>query len=152
MGRTRKPLSEQQGNLTKQQQERRLAEQALVSAGEGAIEKPPAWLVDEEALKEYKRLARAVKGMDILGELDKNNLAGYCSAFSKYLSASRALAEESLIVEGDENPLIAVQIKYAKEMREFARLCGLSIDSRLKFAAVKLNAIEDDINDEFGDI
>lgn len=152
MGRTRKPLSEQIGNLTKQQQERRLAEQALVSSSENRIEKPPAWLDDEVALKEYKRLAKAVKGMDILGDLDKNNLAGYCNAFSKYLRASHCLAEEEMIVDGKENPLIAVQIKYAKEMREFARLCGLSIDSRLKFAAVKLNDIETDISDEFGDI
>lgn len=151
MGRARKPLSQQQGNLTKQQQQRRLAEQSLVSKG-GAIEKPPAWLEDEIALKEYRRIACAIKGMDILGELDKNNLAGYCCAFAKYLRASYCLAQEEMILDGKENPLIAVQIKYAKEMREFARLCGLSIDSRLKLAAVKLNEIEADIGDEFGDI
>ena len=90
----------------------------------------------------------------MLGDLDANNLAGYCNAFANYLKASEEL--ETLLISGEkgsyENPLISVQIKYAKEMREFARLCGLSIDSRLKFAAVKFNNIDNNINDEFGGI
>ena len=39
-----------------------------------------------------------------------------------------------------------------QEMRDFARLCGLSIDSRLKFAAVKLDDISETIDSEFGSI
>ncbi len=37
-------------------------------------------------------------------------------------------------------------------MREFGKQCGLSIDSRLKFAAVKLKETEDEITDKFDDI
>lgn len=88
--------------------------------------------------------------MDMLGDLDANNLACYCNAFANYRQASEQL--DRLLIEGEENPLIAIQNKYAKEMREFARLCGLSIDSRLKFAAVKLDNLESQIDDEFGDI
>lgn len=93
-----------------------------------------------------------MKNMEMIGDLDANNLAGYCNAFAKYHAATEMLNENELVIEGKENPLIAIQIKYAKEMRDFARLCGLSIDSRLKFAAVKLEVIENDISEEFGDI
>ena len=51
-----------------------------------------------------------------------------------------------------ENPLIVVQKKYAEEMRKFASLCGMTIDSRLKAATMKVDKIEDEIEDEFGDI
>lgn len=152
MGRTRKQLSEQKGHLTKKQQTRRQTEQELVRTDNKYLMTPPCWLINETAVKEYKRLVKAMKDMDMLGDLDANNLACYCNAYANYLKATEQLDE--LVISGGkfENPLIGIQIKYAKEMRDFARLCGLSIDSRLKFAAVKLNGIDDDINDEFGNI
>lgn len=150
IGRTRKPLSEQQGHLTKNQQTKRQTEQELVRTDNKYFLKPPEWLTSEIAKKEYKRLVEAMKNMDMLGDLDANNLACYCNAFANYRQASEQL--DRLLIEGEENPLIAIQNKYAKEMREFARLCGLSIDSRLKFAAVKLDNLESQIDDEFGDI
>lgn len=152
MGRTRKQMSEQKGHLTKAQQTKRYTEQELVRTDNKYFSTPPPWLTDETAVKEYKRLVKAMEKMDMLGDLDANNLACYCSAYSNYLEASRQLSEEPFTTDGKENPLIAVQIKYAKEMRDFARLCGLSIDSRLKFAAVKLDEITEGIDGEFGDI
>lgn len=154
MGRTRKQMSEQKGHLTKAQQTKRYTEQELVRTDNQYFSKPPPWLTDETAVKEYKRLVKAMEKMDMLGDLDANNFACYCNAYSNYLKATGQL--DSLILTGEkggyENPLIAVQIKYAKEMRDFARLCGLSIDSRLKFAAVKLDEITEGIDGEFGDI
>ena len=154
IGRTRKALSEQRGHLTRQQQTKRQTEQELVRTDNIYFSTPPSWLTDETAVKEYKRLVKAMKQMDMLGDLDANNLAGYCNAFSKYLQATKQL--DALVISDDkgehENPLIGIQIRYAKEMRDFARLCGLSIDSRLKFAAVKLNNMNEEIDQEFGDI
>ena len=154
LGRTRKQLSEQRGHLTKRQQTKRQTEQELVKTDNTYFREPPLWLIDEIAIREYKRLVKAMEKMDMLGDLDANNLACYCNAYAGYRKASEQL--DSLLVTGEkgpyENPLIAIQIKYSKEMRDFARLCGLSIDSRLKFAAVKLDAITDDIDDEFGKI
>ncbi len=154
MGRTRKPMSEQKGHLTKNQQTKRHTEQELVRTDNKYFLTPPAWLTDETAVKEYKRLVKAMKNMDMLGDLDANNLACYCNAFSNYLKATSQLTELVTLTEKglSENPLIAIQTRYAKEMRDFARLCGLSIDSRLKFAAVKLNDISENIDNEFGNI
>ena len=154
MGRTRKPMSEQKGHLTKNQQTKRHTEQELVRTDNKYFLTPPAWLTDETAVKEYKRLVKAMKSIDMLGDLDANNLACYCNAFSNYLKATSQLTELVTLTEKglSENPLIAIQTRYAKEMRDFARLCGLSIDSRLKFAAVKLNDISENIDNEFGNI
>ncbi len=151
MGRTRIPLSEQKGDLTKERQERRKAEQDLVKTSRKYIEKAPAWL-STRAKKEYKRLLDNIRDMEMLGDLDANNLACYCNAFDKYLIAEKDVSERGTIIEGRENPSVLLQIKFAKEMREFGKQCGLSIDSRLKFAAVKLQETEENITDEFGEI
>jgi len=151
VGRTRIPLSEQKGDLTKERQERRKAEQDLVKTPRKYIEKAPAWL-SARAKKEYKRLLDNIRDMDMLGDLDANNLACYCNAFDKYLIAEKDVSERGTIIEGKENPSVLLQIKFAKEMREFGKQCGLSIDSRLKFAAVKLQETEETITDEFGEI
>ena len=50
------------------------------------------------------------------------------------------------------NNFFMVQKKYAEEMRRFASMCGLTIDSRLKAASARMDRIEDEIADEFGDI
>ena len=150
MGRTRKPLSEQQGNLTKEQQVKRQTEQDLVKTDNKYFQKPPDWLTNDLAKAEYKRLVKAMKNMDMLGDLDTNNLACYCNAFASYLQVTAQI--DRFITDGDVNPLITVQMKYAKEMRDFARLCGLSIDSRLKFATVKLDEVSENITNEFGDV
>ena len=155
MGRTRKPLSEQRGNLTKEIQARKLAEQEMVKAKCTYLSQPPEWLTDR-AKEEYCRLYQAMKDIDMLGDLDANNLAAYCNAFDNYLTAVDDVQKNGLTIELDdkviENPNVVLQIKYAKEMREFGKQCGLSIDSRLKFAAVKLEKAEKDIAEEFGDI
>ena len=155
MGRTRKPLSEQRGNLTKETQTRRAAEQDLGKTDCAYLSRPPDWLSDR-AKKEYCRLYNAMKNIDMLGDLDANNLAAYCEAFDNYLIATEDIQTNGLTIVADgehiENPNVALQIKYAKEMREFGKQCGLSIDSRLKFASAKLEKIEENIAEEFGDI
>lgn len=153
MGRTRKVLSEQKGNLTKEQQVKRQTEQELVRTDNKYFLKPPEWLTNDIAKAEYRRLVKAMKNMDMLGDLDANNLACYCNAFASYLQVTAELALTGFVTaDGEPHLLISIQMKYAKEMRDFARLCGLSIDSRLKFASVKLDDISENISSEFGDI
>ena len=101
-----------------------------------------------------------LKKIDFIGNIDLNNLACYCQAFSNYLKATKQLNKEELTVEKQtrdgvviaENPLINIQRKYAEEMRKFGSLCGLSVDARLKIASLKVKEKENDISDEFGDI
>jgi len=77
-----------------------------------------------------------------------------------YLKATTELQGKSLTVRKMtkngpitvKNPLIEIQKNYAEEMRKFASLCGMTIDSRLKVATVKTTKQQNNITDEFGDI
>lgn len=161
MSRNRKPMDQQVGNLTKEDKERKKLEEQAVKTGAEDIWKTPSWLIDATAKKEYRRIIKDLKRIDIVGNLDLSNLAGYCNAYAMYRKATVQLAGEDLIVEKisaqgtayeAENPLIMIQRKYAEEMRKFASLCGMTIDSRLKAATIKVDKVEDEIEDEFGDI
>lgn len=161
MSRSRKPLEQQVGNLTKEDKERKQLEEQAIKTGSEDLARAPSWLVDAMAKKEYRRILKDLGKIEIVGNLDLSNLAGYCNAYSMYRRATAQLAGQDLIVEKisaqgtpyeAENPLIMIQKRYAEEMRKFASMCGLTIDSRLKAASVKIDRIEDEIEDEFGDI
>ena len=157
MARPRKILSAQTGNLTVGYQEQRAFEESLaVTTNEGLAKAPPE-LIDARAKKEWRRIVPILTAsFEILGDLDKSTLIGYCNAYSRYIKATKQLAKEELVVEGKdgmkENPLIAVQLKYAAEMRNFAGKCGPTIDSRLKMASEKAKQIDNDLEGEFGGI
>ena len=160
MPRKRKPLAMQAGNITQMTQLRKKAEETSVLTGRNQLARPPEWLVDETARKEWKRVVRELKGIDLIGNLDKNNIGCYCNAFSDYIRITEELKQESFCVEREtrtgtiiiKNPKIDLQQRYANEMRRFAGLCGLTIDSRLKVASAKLSKTEQQIHDEFGAI
>lgn len=162
MARPRKPLAEQNGNLTVQIQQQKEFEESLISVGNSELIRPPNWLIDKIAVNEFKRITKLLKDIGVIGNLDLSNICGYCNAYSMYRKATKELANDiskngSMKVIGGngqevENPLISIQRKYAQEMRDFEKLCGLTVDSRLKFASSKAKEIDDDIEDKFGDI
>ena len=51
-----------------------------------------------------------------------------------------------------KNAMKEIKKMYSEEMRKFASMCGLTIDSRLKAATIAREGIDNEINDEFGDI
>ena len=151
----------QSKHLTIEEKVRKEQEEEIVTTGKEQLEKVPKWLVDSVAKKEYKRIVSEFDKINVVGNLDLNNIAAYCNAYSFYLKATNELKGQSLTVErimknGEvglfKNPLIDVQRNYADEMRKFASLCGLTIDSRLKVASVQVNKTEKTIEDDFGDI
>lgn len=160
MGRNRKPLEMQTGNITKTESLTRKSEQESVTTDRDLLDKPPTWLIDANAKKEWKRIVEEIREIEILGNLDYNNLGGYCNAFANYVKVTKELKKQPYCVERETrtgtiivaNPMIGVQRAYAEEMRKFASLCGLTIDSRLKAAAVKTEDKKDEITQKFGDI
>ena len=88
-------------------------------------------------------------------------MGAYCNAYSFYVQSTKELDKEPLITEFTnkagatnfiENPLIRIQLKYSEEMKKFASLLGLTIDSRLKIATIKNQNNQNDLVDDFGDI
>ncbi|MCD8148843.1 MAG: phage terminase small subunit P27 family [Clostridiales bacterium] len=160
MGRARKPMEMQKGHVVKINEYQKRKEEASVTTGKRQLRYAPDWLIDDVAKKEWKRLVKALGEIEIIGDLDRNNLAAYCNAFSKYVKVTKELAEAPFLVEKwtksgcteVPNPLIGIQKGYADEMRRFAALCGLTIDSRLKAAAVKTAKEEDALEEKFGNI
>ena len=144
---------------TKAEKEQRKKEEKSVTVGKSQLRYSPEWLIDDVAKKEWSRLTKELKEIDIIGNLDKNNLGAYCNAYACYIRATEELKGQSMCVIREtrtgnivvKNPLIDVQRTYAEEMRKFASLCGLTIDSRLKAATAKAKK-EDEVEDQFGGI
>lgn len=160
MGRPRKPLDAQKGNITTVSMERREKEEKCVTTGKNQLIRPPDWLIDEVAKKEWRRITKELKAIDLVGNLDRNNLGGYCNAFSNYIKCTEIMKTQEYCLERYTrtgiilvgNPMIDIQKKYAEEMRKFASLCGLTIDARLKAAAVKTGNEQDEVKQKFGNI
>ena len=160
MSRQRKPIDMQKGNLTVIQQEKKRLEEEYVRTGKDQLKTPPIWLIDDIAKKEFKRIVKELKQIDIIGNLDLNNLGAYCNAFSNYIHVTEQLNGQAYYVEREtktgvivvKNPLVDIQTNYAVEMRKFASLCGMTIDSRLKAATTKINKEQEIIQKKFGGI
>lgn len=161
MGRPRKPVDVQIGNLTTEQRTTREQEEAIITIGKEQLKKSPDWLIDDIARKEYKRIVKQFDKIGIVGNLDLNNLGGYCNAYSFYLRSTEELKDQPLTMDKKlpngatviaENPLIKIQKSYADEMRKFSSICGLTIDSRLKAASFQIKKSEQSIETEFGNI
>ena len=162
-GRPRKLLAGHSENscLTKEQQEEKKQQEELIKTGAERLDKPPDWLRDTVAKKEWKTLLEEFKKLGIIGNLDYNNLGAYCNAFSSFIEITKKLKGQPFVVVHTnklgaknlvQNPFIATQLKYSEEMRKFASLLGLTIDSRLKIAGVKLEKEKNKIESEFGEI
>jgi P27 family predicted phage terminase small subunit len=158
MSRQRKPTELQKGNLTVLQQEKKRLEEEYIRTGKDQLKYPPIWLIDDIAKKEFKRIVKELKGIDLIGNLDVNNLGAYCNAFSNYIRATEQLKEQDYYIAREtrtgaiivKNPLVDIQTNYASEMRKFASLCGMTIDSRLKVATIKIDKQQQAISTKFG--
>lgn len=160
MPRPRKPIEMQKGNLTVVNGQKRRMEEESVMTDKNQLKRPPIWLIDDVAKKEWRRVVKELEKINLIGNLDRNNLGGYCNAFANYVKATDILKDQAFYIDREtrtgvivvKNPMVDIQRSYAEEMRRFAALCGLTIDARLKAAAVKTNTTEDRVRMKFGEI
>ena len=160
MARGRKTLEETKKHLTKSEIAEKEDMEKEIALGNEQLQEPPTWLINDIATEEWQRIITETNKISIIGNLDLNNLAGYCNSYAMYRKVTKQLIEEPLIIKKlsggaltkVKNPLVDIQINYANEMRKFASLCGMTIDSRLKAAVIKTNETQEEISDEFGDI
>lgn len=158
MGRPRKPLTEQRGNLTVITTQNRRAEEDSVITDKNQLKRPPTWLIDDVARKEWRRIVKELEKISLVGNLDRNNIGGYCNAFANYVKATEILKDQTYYIDREtrngvivvKNPMVDIQKSYAEEMRKFAALCGLTVDARLKAAAAKTSKKQESLEDKFG--
>lgn len=133
------------GNYTKEQIEHTKAQEEKLKPKTDKLS-CPSWVKDKIARKEYSRILKELKEMDLVSNLDINILANYCIAYSMHREVTEALTDEPLIVEKEtkmgkqmiENPLIKIQLKYSAEMDKLGTKLGLDILSRLKMVKPKV--------------
>lgn len=152
MSRNRKPLNGQKGNLTVAQQENiRQTEQAY-EVGAEQLKYAPKWLIDDVAVKEWKRLVGELKKAGLACNLDKNNIGMYCNCYSEYLKICEQIKNTPPYDYENYTALIRTQRTLIDDMMKISRTCGLTIDSRLKAGQIKVDKTNDEIEDAFGDI
>ena len=172
MGRARIPLDMQKGNLTVDQKLKMQQAEGVVTVGREQLSRPPNWLVDKLAKQEFKRIVKEFEKVNVVGNLDLNNIAGYCNAYAFYRRVTKELESVPITkeIEIDEEidglkvkkkaqsmselyrGLCKNQRDFADEMRKFAALCGLTIDSRLKVGTAQVSENDGKIEKDFGDI
>lgn len=160
MARPKKPIDMQKAHLTLVERQNKKMEEETVTTGKSHLKTPPEWLINDVARKEWRRIVRELNKIDIVGNLDYANLGGYCNAYANYIKATDILKEQTYYIDRKtrngvivvKNPMVDIQTTYAAEMRKFASLCGLTIDSRLKAAVTKTEKTEEMISKKFGNI
>ncbi|MDO4468397.1 MAG: phage terminase small subunit P27 family [Bacillota bacterium] len=160
MGKLKKPIDMQKAHLTLVEKQNRRQEEESVVTGNNQLKTPPKWLINDTAKKEWRRIVKELNKIDIVGNLDYANLGGYCNAYANYIKATEILKDQTYYIDREtrtgvivvKNPMVDIQTNYAAEMRKFASLCGLTIDSRLKAAVTKTEKTEDMIQQKFGNI
>lgn len=160
MPRPRKPIEMQKSHLTLVEKQNKRQEEDCVVTGNEQLKTPPKWLINDCAKKEWRRIVKELKKISIVGNLDYANLGGYCNAYANYIQVTNLLKEQDYYIEREtrtgvivvKNPLVDIQTNYAAEMRKFASMCGLSIDSRLKAAVTKTEKNDEMIQQKFGNI
>ena len=92
MARPKKPLELQMKHLTQEEKtNKELEEQEIRNLNKNQLAKPPTWLRDLTAKKEWKRLNKELEEISVICNLDYNNLGAYCNAYSFYVQATKEL-------------------------------------------------------------
>ena len=99
----------------------------------------PAWL-DDEAKREWRRLARTMESMGVLTEADMAAFAAYCDAYSKWKEATEFLDQHGLIFKTPSGyiqqvPQVSIAQTYGKLMTKIATEFGLTPASRSRIIA-----------------
>lgn len=99
----------------------------------------PAWLEDE-AKKEWKRMAKQMEQLGILTEIDMAAFAGYCQAYARWKEAEEYISEHGTVMKAPSGycqqvPQVSIAQTYLKIMNRFCEQFGLTPSSRSRIVA-----------------
>lgn len=159
MGRPRKIISMQTGNIKKDVRAKREYEELLVKTDKDELEKlPSSVFLDATAKREYERVRKNLQSIDIIGNLDRNSMIVYANAYSMYLQALKETKKKDFCPtvktsSGEKpNPIYAIMEQAKKDMDTSGSALGMSASSRLKIASEKAKGQEENLMQMFGDI
>lgn len=159
MGRPRKIISLQTGNIKKDVRAKREYEESLIKTDKDELEKlPSSVFLDATAKREYERVRKNLQSIDIIGNLDRNSMIVYANAYSMYLQALKETKKKDFCPtvktsSGEKpNPIYAILEQAKKDMDTSGSALGMSASSRLKIASEKAKGQEENLVQMFGDI
>jgi len=96
--------------------------------------------LDEEARKEWRRIAKELFTLGLLTKIDRAALAGYCQCWSRWSHAEEELKKTGLVVQSPNgypilSPYLPIATKALQQMQSFLSEFGLSPASRSKVSA-----------------
>lgn len=95
----------------------------------------PGWL-DREAKAEWRRIVPELERLELVKAPSRSSLAAMCVAWSQFVTATRILDAEGLIVEGlhgsRAHPALAIQQSASSALRQWAAEFGLTAASETK--------------------
>lgn len=107
----------------------------------------PRWL-DKDAKNEWRRIAKQLKDIGLLTDVDTAVMAGYCQAYSRWKKAEEAIKKHGMIYKPNkdndyiqQSPFVSISNKAQEQMRKFIVELGLSPSSRSK---IEIPGGEDD--------
>lgn len=164
MGRKAKPvgllLLQGKKHLTKAEIDQRTKAEQSLKPGTDKI-RPPSFL-DDKGRKEWNRVVKELKALDLITNLDVVALAMYCDAYSKYVTATEDIKKNGLTIihkntAGFENrvanPAIQTSQKYAQQILKFCTEFGLTPSSRLRLVVPeKEQKKQTEFEKKFGDV
>ena len=110
----------------------------------------PSWLEDE-AKKEWKRMAKVLEQMGLLTEMDMAAFAGYCQAYARWKEAEEFLTQHGSMVRTPNGylqqvPQVSIAQQNLKIMQSFCAEFGLTPATRARIIAAggKEGEISDD--------
>ena len=112
----------------------------------------PRWR-ENEAKKEWKRLAKKMEAIGILTEVDMAAFAGYCQAYARWKEAEEYLSAHGATVVTPSGyvqqvPQVSIAQTYLKLMGKYASEFGLTPASRSRLIAdAKLEAPVDEMDE-----
>lgn len=107
----------------------------------------PKWLEDE-ARKEWRRMAKQLEGLGVLTEIDMTAFAGYCQAYARWKEAEEFISKHGAIVKTPSGywqqvPQVSIAQTYLKIMNRFCEQFGLTPSSRSRIIT-ETNKTDDD--------
>ncbi|WP_373181221.1 phage terminase small subunit P27 family [Clostridium butyricum] len=94
----------------------------------------PSWLEDD-AKKEWRRMAKQMEHLGTLTEIDMAAFAGYCQAYARWKEAEEFVTKHGAIVKTPSGywqqvPQVSIAQTYLKIMNKFCEQFGLTPSSR----------------------
>lgn len=152
MGRAPKNASMLEGNLSKEEREKRVENEKKIQ-GESRVQPTPPSHLDNFAKAYYREIIKTIPS-EILNFTDTYYISVCADALSKMKLCQQKIAEEGMIVEYtnkagftniNESKYVGIYHKYAGLLDKFGAKIGLSASDRAKISIMQITEEKDEV-------